>query len=98
MPCYTVLEWHDVKFNDRDILAQAVTALGWSMSGNYVYTSDGQTMTLDGNNRLGTSAGVDSVNRLKVAYSKEVVKLASQKFGFQRVQQTANKFVITKGV
>ena len=71
--------------------------MGWTMNGPYIYTDTGQTLTLQGN-RIGSTAGVEVVNKLKIGYSKQVLTTASQKFGFQKVVTGTNKFVFTKGV
>lgn len=98
MPCFQEIQWHDVMFKNRKRLEDVVKALGWSINGNTIVTDRGQVMTLDGIGRLGTSAGTDVVNQLKVAYTQATIKEGAAKYGWQRTKVNANKFVLSKGV
>ena len=96
VPCYSVISWVDVQFNNRSLLEAAVKSLGWTIQGDVILSPQGR-MTLQGNKLGGAGLTTELVNGLKVAYSKETVKMAAMKYGWQRATVGA-KTTLTRGV
>lgn len=105
MPCYSRVT-STVEFSDSTdvvLLAKAMQALGYqvmrqgkgfrfdngtSMLGSF----EGGRMTLRGEAKL----TVEQTNEIKRAYSTEVVKAASQRFGWQVKQSSPTQFQVQR--
>jgi len=104
MPCDSIrLNQVDVGKMDRDTLLKALAAKEWQVwvnqpNGRLVFDMEGERVTLN-DGRLTVRQGMEHLaDRLKVAYSQQVVKAALGRFNWQykatNKEQTA--FVATR--
>lgn len=87
MPCNTVIK-NSVNFDvvNESVLKRALTADGWNVvaqRGIIYATKEGRAIEIGKGKATVVQGNEDLVNKVKVAYSKEVVKMAATKFGFK---------------
>jgi len=86
MPCYTE-QTMSVEFHakHRSVLDAAIDSLGWRVRemDNGVLSVNGGWMTIYLKERRAVTSSQQDLNRLKVAYSKESLKRAAKRNGWQ---------------
>lgn len=101
MPCWTVRTMSvEFKPKNYDILQKAAAAMGLTVTVNgqvaTVVTPEG-TLTITNGQASGPKVAVEKhVNNLRVNYSREIVKAASYKMGWNVRFASQNKMVVSK--
>jgi hypothetical protein len=87
MPCNTIIKNSvELKVANQAVLKRALEADGWSVverRGVIYATKNGRAIEIGNGKATVVQGNEDLVNKVKVAYSKQVVKIAAAKFGFK---------------
>jgi hypothetical protein len=101
MPCdriYTTTV--NLEVADRDLLVKAIRSLGlqaaMDANGRITFWTANGTGGIYRDRLTVPEADTDLVNRIKSAYSREVVALASQRFGWVSKQVGENTLTLTR--
>lgn len=103
MPCWTIQESR-AEFGattDRSLFAKAMESLGYrtrTVDGVVHFSSEAKQSggRLELNGTLVMQGGDQEVNPFKRAYSAEVVKAASARFGWKVQQKSETEFQVTR--
>jgi len=99
MPCYQMnLVSVEFKAKHVNVLEAAAKALGWSFSqrGVMAYVGSDIRIDLESQRAIVSRSYQNEVNRLKVAYSTEAVKLAAKKKKWFVKQKAAQKLELRR--
>ena len=103
MPCYSVNTVSlDFQAGDLALLKKAAVSLGLEirvlgLRRDLLDRNSSLVATLEKGRAICSQAGVATVNKLRVQYSKGIVGHAALKLGWQKSIKTENKFVLRKG-
>lgn len=97
MPCYQIRTYSvELATANRTVLEKAIKALGLKIVGNVIQTPQGNIYLQDGKATCSESC-LDTVNKLRIEYSKQAISYAANKLGWQKSQVSAKEFVLKKG-
>lgn len=96
MPCYTVRRvGFDIKAADADLLAEALTAVGWTRGAHGVdILAVAKYIISQGEIRVSESQG-DKVNQVRRRYAELVVEKTAKRYGW-KVQRQGTKLLVRR--
>ncbi len=102
MPCNSIVTQSvSLKNANPDVLTNALKADGWRVietsAGSILAYRAGENVLWEKGKGVGTSGGIETVEEVTRAYSREAVTWAAKRAGWKVKQTGENKMVVSRG-